>query len=109
MFKFNLGIVVTGVVFGLALLAAPSSAKAECPYGGGYGYAPTYPSYAPSYGYRNVPAYGSNQNFYGPSAYDVRRARTRSVLTTAAVVGAAIAISSNNNNRNRSSRNRKRR
>lgn len=122
MFKFNLSLAITGVVFGLTLLAAPSAANAQCGYGGGglYSAAPAYSygsSRAPSYRYSNnyyAPSWGSNQSFYGGNVNNVRQDRMRKALTLAAVAGVAIALSNNddrdrhNRNRNRNSGNRNR-
>lgn len=109
------------VVLGLAALAVPSSANAQCGYVNGYSsnyYVPSYtyssnyytPTYSYNQSYYSTPSYGYNQSYYGGNSYyDVRRERVRRAVTLAVVVGAAIAISNNSNGRYRSNRNRNRR
>jgi len=96
MLKFKFGFFVLGLVLGIALLANPSSAQAQC--GGSY--------YAPSYGYSNYyrPSYGYNRSYYGGGYYNAGRSRLRRTVAVAAVVGAAIALSDNDNFRRRSRR-----
>jgi len=106
--NFNLGLAVFGLVLGLAMLATPSSAEAQC-YGNGFNYGTTYGyTYAaPAYGYYTsnyavAPVYGyGNQGLYSGWGYTNPRAvRVRRAIAVAAVAGIVVAAA-NSNGRNR--------
>jgi len=99
MTHFKLRTAALGIaILGLAAFAAPTTAKAQCPYSGGYG-----GYYAPSYGYSQ--SYYGGGGYYGGGYYNYGRPRLRRALTVAAVAGVIVAAS-NNDNRRRSSRSR---